>query len=344
VASPVFLTEDPPPYGTPTEVAPLVRRVVAENPSKFTYHGTGTYLVGRGRVAIVDAGPALDAHVDALLDALAGEQVTHVLATHTHRDHSPASRAIAAATGAPLLGYGPHPPEALAAERAAIAARAEARARAAAEREAEPEGATPPDGETEADGGAPPEGEEEPGDADFVPDVVLRHGDVVAGEGWTLQALHTPGHISNHLCYRLLETRTLFSGDHVMGWSTSVVPPPDGRIGDYLASLRLLLDADDVAYLPTHGPAITDPQGYVAALLDHRLERERQIVAVLREGPLTIPAIVAVLYADVREELHPVAARSVAAHLVHLAERGAAAEGEPVRDDTGEHATWHLLG
>jgi glyoxylase-like metal-dependent hydrolase (beta-lactamase superfamily II) len=330
VPSPVFLTEDPPAYGAPTVVAPLVRRVVAENPSKFTYHGTGTYLVGRGSVAIVDAGPALDAHVDALLDALAGEQVTHVLATHTHRDHSPASRAIAAATGAPLLGYGPHPPEALVAERAAIAARAEARARA------EAEGTAQPDGEAE--------GEEEPGDAGFVPDVALRHGDVVAGDGWTLQAVHTPGHISNHLCYRLLETRTLFSGDHVMGWSTSVVPPPDGRIGDYLASLRLLLDADDVLYLPTHGPAIPEPQGYVGALLDHRLERERQIVAVLRDGPRTIPAIVAVLYADVREELHPVAARSVAAHLVHLAERGAATEGDPVRDDTGEHATWHLAG
>jgi glyoxylase-like metal-dependent hydrolase (beta-lactamase superfamily II) len=330
VAAPVFLTEDPPAYGVATDVAPLVRRVVAENPSKFTYHGTGTYLVGTGRVAVVDAGPALEGHVDALLDALAGEQVTHVLATHTHRDHSPASRAIAAATGAPLLGYGPHPPAALAAERAAIARRREERARA------EAEGQPPPAGD------AAPEGEEEPGDAEFAPDVVLRDGDIVAGDRWTLQAIHTPGHISNHLCYRLLETRTLFSGDHVMGWSTSVVPPPDGRIGDYLDSLRLLLDADDVTYLPTHGPAIPDPQGYVGALLDHRLERERQIVAVLRDGPLTIPAIVAVLYADVREELHPVAARSVGAHLLHLAERGAAEEGEPVRDDHGEHATWHL--
>ena len=279
-------------HGRVEQVSPLIRRIVAPNPGRFTFTGTGTYIVGRGEVAVIDPGPLIDDHVNALEAALEGERVTHILITHTHGDHSPAAAPLRARTGAPTHGFGPHPE--------------------ADRRRDEP-------GEP-GEEGAPPQ--EERSDLDFVPDVVMVDGDVVTGPGWTLEALYTPGHISNHLCFALPEEKVLFTGDHVMGWSTTVLPSPDGNLGDYLANLRRLLDRDDEIYWPTHGPPIRDPKRFVAALIDHREGRTRQILERLDAGDETIEEIVAVLYAEVDEKLHPAASRSVLAHLVHLVETG----------------------
>lgn len=320
--SPIELLGDfEPEYGRAVRVAPGLRRVVAQNPSKFTAWGTGTYLIGDGRVAIVDPGPALDEHVDALLRAVEGETVTHVLITHTHADHSPATAAIVAATGATTYGFGPHPTDEAPGANAAGAGPAGVRS-------AEPAGTD--DGTAEgAEGAVQPAADaeqsptvEEHGDLTFVPDVVVRHGDVLQTDAGAIECLHTPGHISNHICYSWAEGAALFSGDHVMGWSTSVISPPDGRITDYLDSLRLLLGRDEAVYYPTHGSPISDPRTHVRALLEHRLERERQIVELLGDGPRTVPELVAVMYADVRPELHEPAGRSVTAHLIALAEAG----------------------
>ena len=280
-------------YGRADSVAPLVRRVIARNPSAFTFHGTGTYIVGRGRVAVIDPGPDIPEHVDALRKALAGETVTHILITHTHRDHSPAAAELKALTGAPTLGFGPHP--------------------------------TRPGSEEVEEGG----------DRLFVPDRRMTEGDVVAGPGWTIDAIHTPGHISNHLCFGLREAKALFSGDHVMGWSTTVVSPPDGNMTHYMASLNKLLARDDQVYYPTHGPPVPAPHGLVRAYIEHRREREEQILAGLRAGLTTIPALVARIYSDVPRHLHGAAGRSVLAHLIDLKARGrVAAEGE---DEGGEY-------
>ena len=202
-------------YGAVAQVSPLIRRVIAHNPSVFTFHGTGTYIVGHGKVAIIDAGPDLAQHVDAVLAAVRGETVTHLIVTHTHIDHSPATRHIKAATGAETYGFGPH-------------------------------------------GGGEGPAVEEGADRDFVPDHRLADGAVVAGDGWTLEAVHTPGHTSNHLCFALAEERALFSGDHVMGWSTTVVSPPDGDMGAYMVSLEKLKGRDEETYWPTHGPPIPE--------------------------------------------------------------------------------------
>lgn len=282
-------------HGRVEQVSPLIRRIVAPNPGRFTFTGTGTYIVGHGEVAVIDPGPLIEEHVAALEQALDGERVTHILITHTHGDHSPAAAPLKAHTGAPTHGFGPHPE---------------------ADRHRHEPSADPPEG----DGEETPQ--EERSDLDFVPDVVMGDGDVVTGPGWTLEALHTPGHISNHLCFAFPEERVLFTGDHVMGWSTTVLPSPDGNLGDYLTNLRRLLDRDDEVYWPTHGPAIHDPKEFVTALIGHREERTRQILTRLDQGDETIDAIVSALYADVDPKLHPAAARSVLAHLVHLVETG----------------------
>lgn len=261
-------------YGRPAALSPMVRRIIARNPSAFTFHGTGTYIVGHGDVAVIDPGPARPDHVEALLAAVSGERVTDILVTHTHIDHSPATAALKAATGARTWGFGPHP-------------------------------GTGEDGE-------------EGGDRTFVPDMKLNDGETVGGNGWTFTALHTPGHISNHLCFALAEEKALFSGDHVMGWSTSVISPPDGSMADYFASLRKLLARDDRIYYPTHGPPIPDPRAFVAGYIAHREERERQILACLNQGLHTIPQMVAAIYRDVPAQLHAPAARSVLAHLIHM--------------------------
>ncbi len=275
-------------YGAVAALTPLIRRVIARNGGPFTFHGTGTYIVGKGRVAIIDPGPDLDEHVAALLRAVEGETVTHLLVTHTHRDHSPAARRLKEALGAPTLGFGPH------------------------------------------GGEAAGEAVEEGADHDFVPDIRLNHGDVVAGAGWSFEAVHTPGHTSNHLCFALKEERALFCGDHVMGWSTTVVSPPDGDMRAYRASLTALLGRDEAIYWPTHGAPVRDPKAHVAALLEHRAEREAQIIACLNGDIATIPEMVRRLYKDVDPRLHGAAGRSVLAHLIELVERGSvASEGVP---------------
>ena len=276
-------------YGQAHAVSPLVRRVVARNPSAFTLHGTGTYIVGRGEVAVIDPGPDLPDHVAALSACLAGEQVTHIVITHTHRDHSPAARALKAATGARTYGFGPH-------------------------------GSGRPEGAGEE--------VEEGGDMEFVPDVRLTDGERIAGKGWTLQAVYTPGHTSNHLCFQLVEERALFTGDHVMGWSTTIVSPPDGDMRRYMASLDKLLPREDASFIPTHGPVIRRPQAFVGHLIRHRQEREAQIQDCLKRGIGQIPEMVKDMYQEVPAMLHPAAARSVLSHLIAMVEDGRArAEG-----------------
>ncbi len=269
-------------YGRIERVAPMLRRIVAYNPGSFTGHGTGTYIIGQGNVAVVDPGPDLPAHVDALLEALDGETITHLLVTHTHRDHSPACRPVHAATGARSYGFGRH-------------------------------------GDAKIDAGVQVE---EGADYDFAPDVLLAHGDVVTGDGWSVECVHTPGHTSNHLCFQLREHKALFSGDHVMGWSTTIISPPDGDMVSYLRSLELLLERDDECYWPTHGPCIRDPKPLVRALIAHRLERADEIRACLADGVDTIAAMVPRMYSELSVTMHPAAARSVFATLIYLVERG----------------------
>jgi glyoxylase-like metal-dependent hydrolase (beta-lactamase superfamily II) len=275
------------PYGRAEQVAPGVRRLLASNPSPFTYSGTQTYVVGEGEVAVIDPGPELGEHVDAILAATAGERVAAILCTHTHRDHSPASRALAAATGAPIVGCGP-----LAIE----------------------------DDGPRADAAF---------DFDYAPDRILADGEWLDGAGWALEAVATPGHTSNHLCFALAGTGNLFTGDHVMGWSTTVVSPPDGDMTLYMESLDKLLERGDRRYFPAHGPAVDNPHDHVRALVEHRRMRERQILEQLEAGQGSIPAMVTTLYRDIDPRLHPAAGRSVLAHLIDLERRSLVrAEGD----------------
>ncbi len=269
-------------YGVVQRLTPLVRRIVARNPGAFTFHGTGTYIVGSGEVAVIDPGPELPEHVDALLAALPGETITHQFVTHTHRDHSPAARLVKEATGARTYGFGPHG----------------------------------------AGRSVPGPAVEEGADNDFRPDETIGDGDTIAGAGWTLVAVHTPGHTSNHLCFALPEESALFTGDHVMGWSTSVIAPPDGNMAHYLASLRRLLERDDEVLWPTHGPPVREPRAFVAAFIAHREARERQILDCIRRGADTIPAMVRAIYADVPAALHAAAARMMLAHVEHMVDTG----------------------
>ena len=269
------------------QVHPRVRRLLAPNPSPFTYTGTQTYIVGAGTVAVIDPGPDLPDHVEAILAATRGEEIAAILCTHTHRDHSPASRPLAAASGAPIVGCAP-----LAIE----------------------------DDGPRADAAF---------DFDYAPGRVLADGEALDGPDWALRAVATPGHTSNHLCFALDGTGQLFTGDHVMGWSTTVVSPPDGDMALYMASLELLLGRDDRAYHPAHGPAVEAPHAYVRSLIAHRRKRERQILAQLEAGEGRIPAMVEAMYREIDPRLHPAAGRSVLAHLVDLERRGLArTEGE----------------
>jgi glyoxylase-like metal-dependent hydrolase (beta-lactamase superfamily II) len=268
------------PTGRIETVHPLVRRLLAPNPSPFTYTGTQTYLVGSGEVAVIDPGPDLPAHVDAIVAALAGERVAAIICTHTHRDHSPASRPLRAATGAPILGCAPLSID---------------------------------DDGPRSDAAFDP---------DYAPDGILSDGGQVRGAGWTLEAVATPGHTSNHICLALPEAEALFTGDHVMGWSTTVVAPPDGDMADYMASLDRLLARDDRIYFPAHGPPVEDPHGHLQRLIAHRRGRERQILAHLEAKTGEIPVMVADMYRDVDPRLHPAAGRSVLAHLIDLEARG----------------------
>ena len=299
-------------YGAVMRMTPLIRRVVCRNPTPFTYKGTGTYIVGTGRVAVIDPGPPLASHVDDVLAALApGETVTHVLITHTHSDHSSLTARLQELTGARSYGFGPHgavrahDPD----DRVDFSAYFTAEEKSRFDKEWDD---------------LPAELKREGPDLDFRPDERLGDGDVVRGDGWTMTAVHTPGHCSNHLCFHLQEENSLFSGDHVMGWATSVVSPPDGSMQDYLASLRKLLPRRAERFWPTHGPAITEPDRYVRAFIAHREEREQQIVAHLHGGARRIADIVPDLYAGYDKRLWYPAANSVHAHLLHLVDTGRA--------------------
>ncbi len=280
-------------YGRADQVSPLIRRLVAENPGPFTYTGTGVYIVGQGDVAVIDPGPNLDVHADALNRELEGERVTHVFVTHHHLDHSPMARPLARRHGCPVYGYG-------------VQVRS-------------PEG-----GEVRMEAGD---------DLSFSPDSEIRDGDVIEGAGWTIEAVHTPGHTSNHMCYALKEENALFSGDHVMAWSTSVISPPDGDMGDYIRSLRRIRAREFDTLWPTHGPPVRDPNPFVDAYIAHRLDRETQILDHLSQGYDRIKSMVPAMYADVDKRLYPAACHSVLAHMIHMVEEGrVACDGEPHLD------------
>lgn len=269
------------PTGTAEELEPLVRRVLAPNPSPFTYTGTQTYLVGGGKdVAVIDPGPDDPDHIDAILAALGDTRPAAICCTHTHRDHSPAAAPLRTLTGAPVIGCAPlaletHGPR-----------------------------------------------QDAPFDRTYAPDRVLADGESISGDGWTLTAVATPGHTSNHLCFALEETDALFTGDHVMAWSTSVVIPPDGNMADYMQSLQMLHTRDDRVYYPAHGPAVNKPRQLVRGMVGHRRQREKQILRQLEHGPQEIEAMVPKMYKGTDPRLYPAAGMSVLAHLIDLEGRG----------------------
>ncbi len=269
--------------GEVRRVSPLVRRLIAGNASPFTFTGTCSYIIGRGSVAIVDPGPLDEAHIAALLEAVRGESVRHVLVTHTHRDHSPAAARLKAATGATVLG----------ARQFTLAAAG---------------------GETK--------GLDAAHDLAYAPDHALADGERVVGEGYTLEAVATPGHAANHLCFALIEENSLFSGDHVMAWSTTVVAPPDGSMGDYMASLEKLRGRDESVYWPGHGGPVHNPQRYLRGLAHHRRQREAAILARVEAGDATIDQIVAAIYVGLDARLIGAAKLSTLAHLQDLVQRG----------------------
>lgn len=273
------------PSGRVDQVTPLVRRIVAPNPSPFTFTGTCSYIVGRGRVAIIDPGPDDPVHIAALLDAVRGEEVAHILVTHTHRDHSPAAPAIKAATGALTVGEGPHRP-----------------ARPLVTGEA-----------SRLDASA---------DTAFKPDIVLSDGATLAGDGFSLTVLATPGHCANHLAYALAEEELIFSGDHVMAWATSIVAPPDGSMGDYIHSLERLALRPEKTYLPGHGGPVREAPAFVRDYLSHRLAREAAILRALDRGVETIPDLVRGIYIGLDPRLVGAASLTVLAHLEHLVASG----------------------
>jgi len=272
-------------YGRVDAVSPLIRRVIAANPGPFTFTGTGTYIVGRAGhgagVAVIDPGPPDEAHLAALLAAVEGQTVSHVLVTHTHRDHSPLARPFSEAVGAPVLA------------------------------------ARPPGRVIHASGAL-----DEEDDEAFAPDVILTGGEVVNGDGWTIETMATPGHASNHMAFVLREENALFSGDHVMGWSTTVVAPPDGDMAAYMASLEAVIARRFATIWPTHGAPVTEPEPFLAAYRAHRLEREAQILGHLAEGPRRIMEMTPTLYAAVDPRLWPAAGLTVWAHLIGLERAG----------------------
>ena len=266
------------PYAKLEELEPGIARVLAHNPSAFTYYGTQSYLIGEREVAVIDPGPDLPEHIDALEKAIGGRPLVAIMCTHTHRDHSPAARPLAERTGAPIIGCAP-----LALE--TVGPRADASF-----------------------------------DGDYAPDRVLEDGDELTVDGEAVTAVATPGHTSNHLCFAY--RGALFSGDHVMGWSTTVVVPPDGDMADYMASLEKLRQRDDRTYYPAHGPAVTNPRQYVRHLVGHRMQREKQILALVSDQARDIPDIVANAYPALDPRLTVAAGGSVLAHLIVLERRG----------------------
>ncbi len=271
-------------YGRVDRVSPLIRRVIANNPGPFTYTGTGVFIVGQGEVAVIDPGPDLAEHFDALKAALAGEKITHVLVTHGHSDHSPLAGPLAEWAGC----------------------------------------------KTYARDAGIHTAKDELGSADdlrFMPDVKLKDGDTVSGPGWTLEAIFTPGHTANHTCFGLREENACFTGDHIMGWSTTVVSPPDGDMGDYMESLEKIRVRGFETLWPTHGEAVRGKDfvnTFITEYAAHRRAREAAIIEQLRRGRTNIPEMVSEMYADVDKRLHPAAAMSVLGHMIDLVRRGVA--------------------
>ena len=267
-------------YGEAVRVSPRVRRLIAENPGPFTYLGTGVYIIGEGEVAVIDPGPMIEQHFEALKNTLKGERITHVLVTHSHMDHSPLAHPLAKWAGCKVYAAG-----------AGIATESDVRMEAG-------------------------------DDLRFKPDVMVKDGDVFMGPDWTIEAVTTPGHTSNHVCYALREEKALFSGDHVMGWSTTVISPPDGNMGDYFASLEKVRARGFSTIWPTHGPPVTNVPPFIDAYIAHRKAREQMILDRLKAGDTLIADMVKVIYKDVDKRLHAPAAHSVLAHVIQLVEEG----------------------
>lgn len=267
-------------YGKVEQVSPLIRRVIANNPGPFTFVGTGVYIIGHGKVAVIDPGPMQEDHFEALKAALEGETVTHVLVTHGHSDHSPLAQPLADWAGC----------------------------------------------KTYAKNCGVPTAKGELGSADdlgFEPDVQVGDGDVISGPGWTLDVIETPGHTCNHICFGLREENACLTGDHIMGWSTTIVAPPDGNMGDYMRSLDKIEALNFDILWPTHGsPIREDVNGFIQAYRQHRLDRESAIIKHLKAGETNIPRMVEVMYADVEKRLHAAAAMSVLGHMLKLVEDG----------------------
>jgi glyoxylase-like metal-dependent hydrolase (beta-lactamase superfamily II) len=288
-------------YGEPRQLAPGVVRLVANNPSHFTFKGTNTYILGERELGLFDPGPDDPAHLAAILKAIGRRRLTHILITHTHRDHTDGMPALITATGAKTVGFGRRAP-----------VRGSKR--------------------TSPSGG-------EFVDQDFVPDIPLADGQRLAGEGWAVTAVHTPGHAPDHLCFALEGTPILFSGDHVMGWNTSVVAPPEGNMGAYIRSLERLGERTDGLYFPGHGGQVEEPQRLVKAYLLHRRMREQAILDLVRKGGQTVRTIVPVIYRDLNPKLLNAASLSVLAHVEHLIERGLVRCDSPLSADRALSAT-----
>ena len=264
-------------YATSKKVLPGIRRIVAPNPSPYTLHGTGTYIIGSGEVAIIDPGPNIPSHIDALINETKGEKITHILVTHTHADHSPASRPLANLTGGIVMGYGPH-------------------------------------GNEEGEEGA---------DLSFSPDYLIKDKEIIKGYNWELECIHTPGHTSNHICYSVKGSKAILTGDHIMGWSTTLVSPPDGNMKDYFISLEKMLLREEEYYIPSHGEMIKNPRRFVTALIGHRKMREKQIKKYLHTNKISyISELVSKMYPNLDKRLIKAAGRSVLAHLLHMQELG----------------------
>lgn len=274
-------------YGKAQQVSPMIRRVIADNPGAFTFRGTGVYIIGSGSVAVIDPGPMIESHFDALKRALEGETVSHVFVTHSHMDHSPLAHPLAEWAGCKVYAGGP---------------------------------AIPTESDVRMEAGD---------DLSFKPDEEVTDGQRFTGDGWTMEALATPGHTSHHFAYALLEENACFTGDHIMGWSTTVISPPDGDMGDYLASLEKIRERGFDTLWPTHGPPVTDdPSAFVQAYIDHRKKREAAILARLQAGDRKIPDMVKAIYCDVPKHLHPAACHSVLGHMIHLVKEGHVATGD----------------
>jgi glyoxylase-like metal-dependent hydrolase (beta-lactamase superfamily II) len=275
-----------PEYGRAVPVARGVERMTVNNPSAFTFHGTNSYIVGSGSsVAVIDPGPLNDAHFQALMTALSGRQVSHIFVSHTHGDHSPLSARLKAVTGALVVAEGPH-------------------------RASRPlhKGEVNPFAESS--------------DTAFMPDIAIGDGESIAGDGWQLTALLTPGHAANHTVFALDGTGIVFSADHVMAWATSIVAPPDGSMADYMASLERLLARDDRIFFPGHGGPVKDPASFMRGLRAHRRMRERAVLERIKAGDRLIPDMVKAIYRDTDPRLHGAAALSVLAHIEDLVEKG----------------------